>query len=1102
MKELSIESVANNTTNQSRRTVSIKNVGIFANSFYLMKIKHLLNQNDLSLDSLDAFLKGNIGLKTKIYDELILRGILKNTYFLNNYDSKYIIRVLNDQQRFLKIQFTEFGLVDQVLKFRIMNDMFFDGIDIRSFRRYYKELNVEKFKIHLYDLGFSFQDTVIDTIKESNKNASALIPKSHFLSILFRLNLDENPYIRQYYDFIIRSETKLKINQDMINSFFKLILLPDSDITALIPTKGNKKLYYYFNENGINKISQIKMMDIINISNRYGNKQTQNLIEYLLKIDSKTTTYSSDEMFHFIRDTSQHFQEITLEDIKYFELKHYQNPVRIDEFKRAQVNSLIELYKSSSSKPGINDLVDFIDYIYLSSYLTKHYSVNKLHEFILSSHDDVHEDAYETLFSFPVFRKHKDRLKSLVIIEIEPLSFNTFVENIEYSFTEREIIVLRESQKKTLQEIGGMFELTRERIRQIERKLSVKIDVLLKKEQAHLLQEFTNISKGKGFISEYQLDHEIKEELHATFYSLDFSVINIRKSKHFKIYYHGTKDLDKVIDALLKSGITDRDSLRNQLQLEFNIDFDVCLTDEFIFNQLNEIGFYSKSFGFTVTKPSLKEKLGFIVKEYKSGINIRENTEDFIERFNQEFTDEHIINDRDVLRRIDARLMENNEIMQLGTYHYIHIDNFTINQEHKNLVEQTLNEQLSEKDSVTSAYIFSKYKESLVGIGIESKHAFYNIVKKIYGNQFHYGKANTMVISKDEDILKFTFKERLENYIEKQSIPVNKKQIMNDLSLNHESNMLDEIYQCEKLVLIGDLVYYKRAFNEYLNIIHLMEHEIDKLFEHQKIISCNVLLHGFLSNININGFLREFKIDDGMKLRQILVQFTKYNSKGASILIKSEHKGYANIIDYIVENYSIINKNEIMQLLESLMYSSANISKILDEIRSTPKLIRISNDEFAVFENLKAIDSISNQVLDYIENQLENERFISTKHFRNFRTSLPEIGIKWTHYLIGSIALRYGYHQVERKYSNFWIDAFIISKDISIKDFIGLFEYVFKKDNLNKKHISDVLKHFISLDVLDPNADKLPAEVFESNKFTLDEFNRISPIELETNHEN
>lgn len=1076
--------------------IRIEDIRAIENSFYLSKILPFSNGGTFDLSDLDIVSKDNPLLKTKIESELELRNIIEILPFvlINDY---YTIYTTENKNLFEKISYQDFNLVNLNIKFNIKSDLFFNRINLQVVQVLYPSINIDLLKIHLEDIGFEFNT------ENEKKNSKVIVKISEndtldLLKVVFRIDLSNIRLVDRYFDKVMTKTAGLTRSQ-MTNiqrmSMYKLFFIPEMDIEEFLkkseftglPEKLYKNAISSANTITINKLSELLKIGEINLA------EVNYLIQKVLSIDSNHLGFGSDELLDFISYNRNVFYSLDSPIIKLFQKKYYSD-LFINVYKQKRIEAFQEFIDKSKNGPlKIELLCDFTDFVHVSVYLTGKFSVHHMQEIYPRLEEEV--NLYECVLDFEKYLECKREIKKFCAPEIKELTMNDFLMDIDSILSERqkELLILKNIKGFTLEKISKHIkgqEVTRERVRQILITAEKQIEVKLQKNKPQIKKFLVGINGNKLYFSKSQILSTIDQSIHDLFSAIDYSSIGMYWSEVLKLYVITDRDIDEYFEDNFRRSNLSKDDLIKQIRMDFGISLENILTKEMINGFASKIGHVDSLGQFYDYKPTKGEKYSKIISLFSNGISLSTNLNEFIDRYNEIFQDDFLDPMTIDVRNIEARLSSIEDVLILDTRTYIHIKNFDISQEMKECIFSILEYEITKNNSITANFLYKTYQGRLSSFGVLNKLHLYSLIRYLAKDSYYYGKGNTLTISTNITDLKKSNKDRLIELLVKTENRAKKTDIVTALGiLGVNVDML--VIENEEFFSTGEWVFLSKLLEPYKDEIEYINNFILKHFEQSKILSANQLIVDLLHNPSVYAFFNEFEISDGMKLIWLLNKYTDFKTEGASILIYNDKMGYKNIFHYIYNEYESFSRNEIMLLMKELEYSNSAALQIMDELRRSKIYARISTDEFIKFDSL----GINNEVLISLKTYLDaqvTDGFIVSRNLKGFRNVLPEISIRWTHFLVSDISLRIGYLVVSKAYRDFWTDPVIITNRNDISTFEDLVKMLIIKYDLNGRHISETVDLLITLGVMNSAVREIPQEIRESKLIKIDEFDRVT----------
>lgn len=403
---------------------------------------------------------------------------------------------------------------------------------------------------------------------------------------------------------------------------------------------------------------------------------------------------------------------------------------------------------------------------------------------------------------------------------------------------EREKEILCNRNALTLSELGKKFDITRERIRQIEIKAINKIEFdyvnypfrLLDYKKTYLFDETTEDEKLLLYLD--------------SVYEKNFEYISNERC-YFPVF-----EKKRIINIL--------NSKRAELEENGFIVYNEIIEDYVIFDKALSIMNMLRNKNYIFKKITKREQIKYVIKAIGRPINVSNNSDinDVIYQYEKIYG---IKSEND--RALEAAIMDSCVRIGPGTY-YIEDGSSEIN-------ESTLNEivkYVKEKKIVNSRDIFFKFEKELKSKNIKNDVMLYRILKEqLDGTLFFHGVS--AVISSDPELSSWGIIAIRD--IKKNRKPLNKLEFMvkyslteavyNSLPINYE----DIIVWNNRELFLKSLVNYRNETKEKIEKV-LKERQILSFVELKKVLNDlepNILKNNYVSDDSSFSKLLEIMLD-------------------------------------------------------------------------------------------------------------------------------------------------------------------------------------------------------------------------------------------------
>ena len=173
--------------------------------------------DSVSLVDIKVLCSNQMKVVYRMIDELQFRGMCTNNeysfgrLFLPINKSGRIFIVNDCQERYKKINYKKFKMIDLNYKFNIKDDRYFLNVDVNAFKVFNKRLDIEEFIEHLEDIGFTISKLEEEIKVHDNEG------------VLSIRNVFKEPKFKIFKEFCRKTEIKTvnDVNEDFLKEFYK-----------------------------------------------------------------------------------------------------------------------------------------------------------------------------------------------------------------------------------------------------------------------------------------------------------------------------------------------------------------------------------------------------------------------------------------------------------------------------------------------------------------------------------------------------------------------------------------------------------------------------------------------------------------------------------------------------------------------------------------------------------------------------------------------------------------------------------------------------------------------------------------------------------------
>ena len=577
---------------------------------------------------------------------------------------------------------------------------------------------------------------------------------------------------------------------------------------------------------------------------------------------------------------------------------------------------------------------------------------------------------------------------------------NSAVEKIftEIFANEREISMIQARiTRKTLQEIGDKFDLSRERIRQIESKILKRFLKYYFLEMKDFLIFVYAFSGAKNTIKLEDLEN-ILDEKHT-------QIIWYLLPQIFKVnFYQKNFHYDEILDAVILVQSNDKknlniDSLVNSLPEIIHENF-----VEEIIKKLSQakdyppeiltsrfLQIYKKSGKFFHrNKLTNVFKWNYILKErFPNGYKIADETchQRFLRYLKEIFDDAEIYSQKN----IDGTISKIGVLFDKGKY--IHRDFVHISPEIISLINDFIAN--SDKNVLLYKEIFKSLKDKLIDTQI-TNHYFLQGIIKLFGTPYTLRKD---YLTKNDTL---NLAAEFENFV-KTNGEVTTQEIKNEVISFNESNINLLLNQCSEIISFNNGIYMHSSL---LNLNEKDFTEIEK-FLHQICgnfpISSRALFDLFSDKFS--DFISRNEIYSHEKLFGILRYMfkDKFNFSRPYISpLEMKNLTAKKVLLMYLEDTNKIDIEDLVSLCEEHSINFVVRTYLVESLR--PEFIRVDEISLMRSEILGITDEIISAVCNEIKSAIKrNGGWQAAKTFSDYEW-LPQLDISWNSFLLESVA--------------------------------------------------------------------------------------------------
>lgn len=566
-------------------------------------------------------------------------------------------------------------------------------------------------------------------------------------------------------------------------------------------------------------------------------------------------------------------------------------------------------------------------------------------------------------------------------------------------------VYVKRAEGLTLQEIADMYNLTRERVRQIERKFNDKIKPLMLTLITNYFSEnnqnYIRMQTVLDIFDDDNFDKVIIYTLNGCdeLEYLDFAELYIAKTSKEQNTFEKLHEiavefigdginlydkLDELDGMLAEKGYSyiDADAFLNLL-IACNAKF---YGDYVVFNR--------QSYGYLCSK--------VVGKYFKEGINLYsdEDINMLREYVKKEFGALKLPdNNRALASRIDSFLV----IVDKGKSNVI--ENISVDLDVLEEVKKYID---SEKRSeLYYSEIFSEYEGLLrMTTGITNPYCLHGVLAYFYPDNYTYGRD--FLTKSGDEYVSVSIEERIDELLRTSGHALSRKEIQSKLAGYSDVMIFNAVYRSEYLIQ-WDSNYYNTMHNivfendeqeELAIILEMIIGDNDGYCSdrwiYEEVIS---QMPDFCSRNNIENHTNLFYI-----LGALLSKKYKFSQPHIAKYDLFDDLTTKNVAKYFLNNIDHISYSEFNDIAEKMRWAPVTVGMVFSELEN--EYFRISQDEYVK----KDIVSFDSQIIDSIKQTISSKMneigYLSLIGLDDFEDFM-DVGYEWNTFLLASMVENY-----------------------------------------------------------------------------------------------
>lgn len=549
-------------------------------------------------------------------------------------------------------------------------------------------------------------------------------------------------------------------------------------------------------------------------------------------------------------------------------------------------------------------------------------------------------------------------------------------------------IVKRRSEGMTLEQVGNEFDVTRERIRQIEKKVSVR---------------FVNWVKSKALIYKIYAEMDGKNIWLPSVFELFFDensdifcyLLKINEEEFSCFTY------DRQIDVF----VFGNESLLNQIQ-----EYVDELPDTFNESQLDILlseGYLQHGHPQEITKKLIEDNYGKTGDVYhRSRLTLVKIYADILQKYYPHgiwvYNDDEIDDFRRHVREDygDIKLPENNRaILSRITHVSILCDRGTYCPKKDKYISDELAKKIHDyiADNETPIFLtntlFSIFEDELVKEGVSNKYYLQGILRELYEGEFVFRRD---YISKDENLT--SVYSEIVSYIEKAVYPVTKRQINEAFPGVTEIVIYISTSDPEVINLFGVYIHASKLRLDETDRYYLKE-VVASMIDKSGFLHCKDI-YDFICRDNAN-ILTSNGIYQAFGLYSVLEYLYRDEYEFSRPYIGRKGQEITRTFDQLHE---MVEESDVIQLAEIVSVARENhfqVNSILEFANSCNNTHLLLNDkELAAIDYIGLSEGLAREVESYVYNAIDGTVYVADLQcIRAF----PRLSVPWTEWLVYSV---------------------------------------------------------------------------------------------------
>lgn len=605
-----------------------------------------------------------------------------------------------------------------------------------------------------------------------------------------------------------------------------------------------------------------------------------------------------------------------------------------------------------------------------------------------------------------------------------------------------ETVVRMRASGATLEEAGKNFGISRERIRQIEKKFHGRFTSYVSRLNPHLI--LSAFSENAAYIRIEEMAEVYGEMTDIFIYCLkECNCANVLWAEQLQgfivgdvSWYERVKEyideLPEMIDmslvdslvtnlVVLKNTPLDTESIKNMIISEYKLSGQVYLR-----KRIRTFEMYR----------------AVIEKYYSEGIKLYDalETKRFRYYLKEMFGD---VNLPDNDRAIDTVISRITVLCDRGKYFLP--SRISVPMDLLEKIRASINE--AERSTIMFAELYERFKTELIDrSNVTNRYFLQGVLRYYYPNDFFYTRDTLNKDSNNEASIRIA----IEEFVKQEGRIVAKEELKQEFAGITDAVLLNALYTTHDL-LAWDFGQY--VHSSLLNISEQDYQEISIIVEEQ--VSCGFVTSRklydilymsnsrFMTRNNIHTHLSLFSVIMYMFPNKFEFRRPYISQKGSSAQTK-----YDIFKDYLSERDSF-KISELKEFCDKMQIKIMTIESLIEGLRD--KFIRVEADLCMRKNAVGLTEDVIDMIDDVTESLMMNNKYISLKRVNDF-FYYPDIGVEWNQFLLESIINEYSkrFKIIELDYRDYrYVSGIIVDRGSDINTYEEILRYALMQESGN-----------------------------------------------------